>query len=329
MRIVLSRLDRVGDLILSTPAIRSVRRSWPAAHVTLACSRYNRVAVEGNPDLDELVALNPGESAEDLGARFAGTTDLAIALAPRIEDWRLARATRASRRIGYTYQRRYLARLSAHAHLTELVISSADPVLSERDPLRPVRHEVDQVLELVERAGGSSRCVDLVVVIDDLDRAAIAHLPRGAIIVHLAPRWLSGGSTPESFRALLRELRSLPVPLIVSHGADVREAAAEIAAEGLADAVVGDLPFRAWAALFEGARVVVTVDTGATHVASAVRRPMVVLYEHRFFVLASREWAPYRVEGVCLRKPPDERPESLERSRHEIFFAVQRLLEHA
>ena len=67
--------------------------------------------------------------------------------------------------------------------------------------------------------------------------------------------------------------------------------------------VAHSLPFYTWASLLERARCVVTVDTGATHVASAMRRPTLVAFEHRYFRLNSQEWAPYRVPSVLVRKP--------------------------
>ncbi|MGH7706515.1 MAG: glycosyltransferase family 9 protein [Vulcanimicrobiaceae bacterium] len=329
MRIVLTRLDRVGDLVLSTPAIRSVRRSWPDAHITLACSAYNAVAVERNPDVDAVVTVPAQMRPEIVGARFRGRCDLALALAPCTPDWRFVRATNARRRIGYTYARRYLARLTARRFLTDLCISDADPARSQRDPERPVRHEVDQVLELVRRAGGRSISDELVLSVDDAARTAVADVPAGGIAIQLAPRWFSSGSSYPSFVALLGELRDLGVPLVVTHGADVRDQAHRLAAERLADRIVGDLPFAQWAAVFEKSRIVITVDTGATHVASAVRRPVVVLFEDRYYDLASREWAPYHVPAVCLRKPPDITPASLARSRTAIVSAARELLNHA
>ena len=331
MRIVLTRLDRLGDLVLSTPAIRSVRRSWPRAHVTLVCGRYNVAAVEGNPDLDELAVLEPGESPARLGARWAGQTDLAIALAPRRADWRLIRATRASRRVGYTYRRRYLARLSAPWYLTKLVVADADPDLAERHPERPVHHEAAQVLDVVARAGARERCEELVVTIEERDRRSVAELPAGALTIQLAPRWLGGGSTPESFEMLLRELRSLGLPLILAYGDEVRVKANGCAprASPMRSSEVS-VPVMGRARLRGAVRLVLHGQhTGATHVASAVRRPVVVLFEHRYFSLASREWAPYRVAGACLRKPADESPAALAQSRAEILAAVRRLLDHA
>ena len=34
-RILLVRNDRIGDLVLTLPAIEAVRQTWPSAHLTL------------------------------------------------------------------------------------------------------------------------------------------------------------------------------------------------------------------------------------------------------------------------------------------------------
>ena len=90
--------------------------------------------------------------------------------------------------------------------------------------------------------------------------------------------------------------------------------------------VVGNLRFSAWAAVYEKSAAVITVDTGATHVASATRRPTVVVFEHRHFNLNSQEWSPYRVPSVLLRKPATSGADALARLRDEVVAAVRSLL---
>ncbi len=325
MRILLSRTDRVGDLILSTPAIASVRRSFPEAHLTLACSRHNAVVVERSPDVDAL-AVYPAEIRPAVfGARFHDV-DLAVALAPRDLDHRIVAATGAPKRVGYTYASRYLARLGLRFKLTDVVLSQADPAGAERHPERVVAHEVDQVLAVARAAGATTLVHDLVLPVGAADRAAVADLPARPIVVQLGRRWTEGGSTTASCLALFRELRALGPPLVATYGEDGRELAEAVRAAGVADAVLGDLPFRVWAAVFERAACVLTIDTGATHVASAVGVPTVVVFEHKWFRLASQEWSPYRVPNAILRKPPDETESSLRASRAEIVAAVDSLL---
>ncbi|GAC1314355.1 MAG: hypothetical protein NVSMB21_25710 [Vulcanimicrobiaceae bacterium] len=323
---MLTRLDRVGDLILSTPAIASVRASWPHAHVTVVCSAYNSVVVAKNRDVDAIAILPVGVTPARYGKRFRGACDLAIALAPCAADFTLVGATRAAERIGYTYVRRYLARLTAPLYLTRLAISEADPALSDRRPAYRVRHEVEQVLDLVRLAGGTTLRPELVVPIGDADRQAVADVPAGGIAFHLAGRWFRDGSTQASTFALIAELRRVGLPIVVTFGVDAAAEAAALRESGLADRVVGGLSFSQWAATFEKSRLVVTVDTGATHVASATRRPTVVLFEHRHFHLSSQEWSPYRVPSVCLRKPASETADALATTRAEIVAAVERLV---
>jgi ADP-heptose:LPS heptosyltransferase len=325
MRILLSRTDRVGDLILSTPAIASVRRSFPDAHVTLACSRYNSVVVDRSPDVDELAVLQDGVTPGAFGACFRGV-DVAIALAPRDVDHRIVAATRARKRVGYTYRTRYLARLVLGTMLTDVVLSEADPRLAERRPGRAVAHEVDQVLAVAAAAGARTLVRDLVLPVNDEDRAAVAGLPPRPVVVQLGRRWTEHGSTAQSCLQLFGDLRALGRPLVATYGEDARELGAQVERAQVADAVVGSLPFHVWAAVFERAACVVTIDTGATHVASAVGVPTVVLFEDQWFRLASQEWSPYRVPNAILRKPPDESEDSLRASRAEIVAAVASLL---
>lgn len=329
MNILLSRTDRVGDLILSTPAIASFRRSFPDAHITLVCSDYNRAAVEGNPDLDDVIAIAPPCPSRAAKRALHRRYDLAVALAPRLIDFRIVAATNAPRRIGYTYARRYLARLGARLFLTDVAVSEADPHRCEVDPACVVRHEVDQVLTLVELAGGRTLHHELVIEIDDDDRARVADLPEGAITVHLGHRWATTGSTLENAVEVIRELRRFGRPVIATYGDDGEDIAQAVRAAGVADAMAGNLPFGAWAAAFEKSALVVTVDTAATHVASAVRRPIVVLFEHRYFRLSSQEWSPYRVPCAVLRKPEHATDEALRASREEIVRAVGELLASA
>jgi len=326
-RILLARTDRIGDLVLSTAAIATVRASFPQAKITMVCSPYNRIVMERNTDVDELVQTETGMRPEAFGARYAGIADIAISLAPRSEDLRLVGATRAPLRVGYTYARRYLMRIAARFYVNRLMISEADPALSDRDPHRHVRHEVNQLLDLVALAGATDRVTQLRLDVIDEDRQAIAYLPNEPIVLHLGLRWFGSGSTLESTIALIRELRSFGNPLVVTYAPECERYVQPLADTRAADMVLGGLPFFRWAAVFERARVIVTVDTGATHVASAMRRPTVVVFEHPYFRLNSQEWAPYGVPSVLLRKPAHESMQSLATLRAEIVGAVGRLID--
>lgn len=326
MRVLLSRTDRIGDLVLSTAAIATVRASFPRAHITMVCSPYNRVVMERNDDVDEIVELRDGRPAA-LRAQFHGAFDTAVALSPRSQDLAIVGATGARVRVGYTYVRRYIARLTSRLYVNRLMVSEADPDLADRHPERPVRHEVEQLLDLVALAGAQTRVERLRLDVLEEDRAGIGYLPERPIVLHLGQRWFCEGSTLDSTIEFLRELHRFGVPLVITYAPECERYVDAVQSARAADIVLGGLPFHRWAAVFERARLVVTVDTGATHVASAVRRPTVVAFEHRYFRLNSQEWAPYRVPSRLVRKPGDDHAASLARLRSDLLTAVAELLD--
>ena len=325
MRILLSRTDRIGDLVLSTPAIGTVRASFPQARITMVTSEYNGVVVERNDDIDELLVLPDGVRPRTFGAGLRDY-DIAIALAPRAVDLQLVGATRAAIRVGYTYERRWFARLTAPLYVNRLMISEADPELCDRDPNRIVRHEVVQLLDLVALAGARNRVLDLRVDLIGQDRAVARRLPKDPIVLHMGPRWFSGGSTLGATIGIVERLASF-APVVITCARACEHLAHFFEAKAGVAALLRRLPFHEWAAVLERGRVVVTVDTGATHVASAVRRPTVVAFEHRYFALNSQEWSPYGVPHVLVRKPA--RPDSalISRFSDEIVEGVGRLIE--
>ena len=309
-RILLIRTDRVGDLVLSTPAIASFRRSWPDARIEALVTDYTEPVMRHNPDVDAVHVLAKsasGRETRDRSRAVGRGADLVVALAPRTPDYRLAFATHARRRLGYVYRRRYVSRVAASFFLTDYCISDADPELADRFPDRPVAHEVQQVQALVKLAGGDAFTDELVLRVGDDDRAfAAAHVPLGSIAVNLSPRWFLPNFGFEATLELIRRLAALQRDLLVTYGNDVPDAAARLRGAVRAPNArwLGDLPLLQWAAALARCDVVITVDTGATHVASAVGVPVVVVFEREYYRLSSQEWAPWKVPNALLSKPP-------------------------
>lgn len=69
-RILLVRNDRLGDLVLTLPAIEAVRRNWPEAHVAALVSPYAGPLLAGHRALDELLFDSEADGAWRLGRRL-------------------------------------------------------------------------------------------------------------------------------------------------------------------------------------------------------------------------------------------------------------------
>ena len=89
MRILITRTDRLGDVVLSTPLIKFLRDKFPRAHIAFMVRPGNRDVVADNPYLDEVIVYDKYGSQKSLlnTCRFAMMLrqrrfDMGIALHP-------------------------------------------------------------------------------------------------------------------------------------------------------------------------------------------------------------------------------------------------------
>jgi lipopolysaccharide heptosyltransferase II len=58
--ILFIRVDRIGDMVLSTPAFREIKRAFPACRLTVLASRANAPVLGHNPHVDRVCIYPPG-----------------------------------------------------------------------------------------------------------------------------------------------------------------------------------------------------------------------------------------------------------------------------
>lgn len=298
--VLVLRTDKVGDLILSTPAIRCLREALPEARITLVATPYNAPVVQGSPRLDEVLLLYP-EWPPARKIRFALEVrsrrfDMAVVLSPRTPAYLLGWISGAPIRAGIVYSSRVLPRacsplMLTHAHIPDRCEST---------------HEVRQMLDLLGRLGIPTDEHPLEVYPTADDRAwANDRLPDGGPLIglHLSAKWTTDGWSPDD---LLRLMRLIPDGIPGASVVATRGIHDGITAEPLADRlsqsdpddrvrVISDMEFGQWASVLERCDAVISPDTGSLHLAAAAGKPVVALYSARTFDHCSVQWAPWKV----------------------------------
>jgi len=283
-------LRRLGDVLLATPLIRSLRTAYPEARIDALVFASTAAALEGNPDLDQVIAW----------PTHAGLGQTWRIARPLFRRYDLAVSVTASDRA------QFLA-VWASSHRAVTVQAGF-----ERAWLNPLRvtyapgslHTVKQGLRLAEllgvatvpdvvppRAGSNARIVDLL----GANWAA-----RRFAVVHPAPMYRYKAWTFDGWRDLIEALHRRGLRVLLSGGPGAEEQALVAALldvsrgtnDALGDALAslaGKLSLGELADVLAHAAVFVGPDTSITHLASACGTQVIALFGPSSPVA----WAPW------------------------------------
>lgn len=79
-KILILRLDRIGDIALSTPAIKAVRKSFPEAHIAVMVKEEYRDLLMNDPAINEVIGCKPFWDLKFIGGLRDRKFDLAVDL---------------------------------------------------------------------------------------------------------------------------------------------------------------------------------------------------------------------------------------------------------
>jgi len=311
-RIAVFRALALGDLLCATPALRALRERFPRAEIALIGLPWAQALADRLGSVDRVIPFPgwPGIRETPLDE-----TRLATLLAEtRAHPFDLAIQMHGSGQISNGF----VAALGARRTLGYR--SGDDARLTDSLPWNEDEHETLRCLRLVGLLGATtdgSRPEFPLFPDDHVEAAALlAALPPGdGPIVALHPgaseparRW-----PPERFASVGDDLAArFGARLIVTGSADERPLATALRAALRAPALdlTGRTSLGGFAATLARADLLLTNDTGASHLAAATRTPSVVL----FGPTRPARWAPLNrrlhhvVDALALR--PDDAPDA-------------------
>ena len=306
MRILLVRPRLIGDVILTTPSIRAVRRQFPTSELLYLVESLAAPVVAVNPHLTKVLTVEYRRGWR----RFRDDLQLAAVLRRQRIDiaidfhggprsaW-LTWATRAPVRIGYdsapmrqwAYTKavpRPRERRTRHSVLNQWdLIAAIDPALAS--PLSPVTDRVEMPMDPAAKATLETRLSAMGI-------GTNAEI----VVLHVSARNPFRRWRPASFAALASDLvRGQPARwLVVVSGPSDHAAADRIIAHAreLAPADASRIvPGEGWSlaelrAMMDRATLFVGGDSGPLHIAATSDVPIVALYGPTL----PEQWAPWR-----------------------------------
>ena len=265
-RILLVATRRIGDVLLATPLLRSLRRAWPQAAVDVLVYAGTEHILEGNSDAHRVLTIAQRPSlAEHLRLLRGLWRRYDLALASQQSDRSHLYAWAAGRRrVGVVADETWS---SAWKRASCFAYELLDDVHT---------HTVVQNLRLADRLG-IARCYEVVPP----QGVAPASAPvEPYAVVHPVPNFAYKRWTREGWTRLIEWLRGRGLAVVLTSGPAQGErdyCAALAGAPGVTD-LGGRLSLAALAGLLRGARLYVGPDTSVTHLAAACGVPTLALY---------------------------------------------------
>ncbi len=282
-RILIVALRRLGDVLLTTPLIRSIRRAWPDAQIDALVFADTAAILEGNSDIDNIVAM----------PQRAGTLESLALLARLWRRYDLAVSTQAGDRPTFFTIVAGRKRIGpVQARLSGRIFRR----FFDRW-LRPdgIRHRVQDNLQFARLLG----IEPVTQMVAPVTAAPVALAPSGPYaVIHAAPFFRYKQWHREGWREIAHHLAGCGLQVVATGGpgAEERRYLDHIWNDAgvTVRRVEGQLGWPALATLLAGARVYVGPDTSVTHLAAAAGCPTVALYGPT----DPRIWGPWPRDGL-------------------------------
>ena len=305
-RVLLIRLDNMGDVLLTTPAFRAVREALPDAHLALMAGPAGCAVGRLNPDIDETILYrapnedvyfeleqDPGRELEAMKNLKRGNFDAAIIFTSYKQS-----ALPAA----------YLCYLAGIPLRAAGSFEGPGSLLTHRHRYAetvPPRHESLRGLELTGALGFPTVEPEMVLEPrpEDEEEAEEILGRIGAerfLLVHPGSSASSRTYPAERYAQVVEELSlKAGLPVLVTGGPG-EEDLARLVAGSAGASIGGETGLGAFAALVGRADAVVTNNTGATHVASALKTPVVTVFAG---TNPPEQWGPWRTPNRLLTNP--------------------------
>jgi lipopolysaccharide heptosyltransferase II len=291
-RILVIRLDLIGDLVLSMTVVRTLKRSYPEAEIDLLALPASAKVVTHDPDLDEIITYDPNvwrrpkalfqaknwRNAYNLLRRMrARHYDIAVSV---FGSWAgvIAALSGAKRRVGFGRE-------------------SYPGLMTDNVPGRHWRpgdhkHEVDYCLALTKAAGATIGPGDRTprLFVDPLAHQhleqLLAHtgidLEKPLIACHVSSNNGQSKRWPIPYWATLLDklIREQNAQVILTGSHDDKLLIASVTRQMQEQAInlAGKTSLPQLVALLHQANLVISGDSGPMHIAAAVGTPLIAIH---------------------------------------------------
>ena len=305
-RILAIRLDNLGDVLVTTPALHAIKTSMPTIALSLLTSPVGAQVARLNPDIDEVIVYEAPWM--DPWHRLPQNSKREQQMIAMVKERQFDGAIIFTSYHQSSLPAAYLCYLADIPLRLAASIDGPGSLLTTRHK-HPERmmHEVERGLDLVNAIGLSTKALDLVLKVPSMARESIYEFLSAQNVDPFRPLLVIHPGCSMPARTYPYEMYAQVLDLVIERlGATVVVTGTQdeqTLVERLLDRVqehnrrailacAGTLPFPDFCALIEAADLMITNNTGPMHIAAAVKTPVVALFA---LTNPPEQWGPWHV----------------------------------
>ncbi len=312
-RILVVKLDHIGDFVTALPAIRQLKSLFPHAELTVLAGPASRAFATMEPAIDAFIEFSFFHARSQLGERELSEADFAE-LAARLRPHRFdlavdLRKHPSTRDVLRHTGARYLAGMD---HLGQFPF--LDIVLEWDGDLALQRkrgHVIDDLMTLVARigiaAGTDRQVIQPRPVSRDLDVVPLAArrlFDKPVVAIHAGAGNITKQWPEQHFSALIDLLiERNDVNVLIVGGSDEQELSETLAAGVLNKesvvSIAGQTGLRALPLILAACTLYIGNDSGPKHIAAGLGIPTIGIHSG---VVDATEWGPVGPRAVALQR---------------------------
>ena len=296
-------MDRIGDVLLSTPVIKAVRDAYPESHIAFMVRPYAREIVEGNPYLNEVIIYDKSGSEKGL------IGNLKFILALKKKDFDLALILHPTAR---THIVTFLAGIPERAGYDRkwgILLTKKIPHTKHLG----LRHEIDYTLDLLRYVDVKVAEKKLFMPIAPESEKRVGGIfnrygikeSDAVITINPSASCVSKRWSAERFAKVCDRLAGdRGARIIVISGADDKNFGDRVAGSMRQRSVnlSGQTSIADVASILKRSRLFISNDSGPVHIACAVGTPVIAIFGRSDRGLSPLRWGPTGARDIVLHK---------------------------
>ena len=324
MKICISRMDRMGDMFLTLPAIKAIKTNNPGVKICVLASHRNAKVLENLNYIDEIFVINTNSKIKILFKKLLiirkFNFDFYINLSPNSLSYIFCFFSNAKIKATLIFLSRYknsifsklLVRIFSKIFCNYVHTINRYAKLKNNENI----HQTKMIFDLIKICQISCDTNTLTDISLPKEKLNLTSTDKALIVLHLTERWINRYYTEENFLELILLLPKSNYRYVLTTDFSTNNKFNKIydnfniidnkkflLIEKLKDdiTILDQLNYKNWLQVIYSSKQVITPECGILHIAGACKIPVTIIYDSDYYPEAMhKEYHPWKSKYVKL-----------------------------